>query len=425
MKGMFRFLTFTAALLIATQARAGQPEGERTLDSLVALALERNLSVAAARYQAEADLGRSRYAGWLPDPQLSVGLMNLPGGALDFDRTMMSGIQVGLSQGLPWPGKLSARSKIADLTVERSRADAAIQENALVRMVTVAYANYSYWALSREVLDENLRLVRDLKTVAETNYANGRGSAQDVLRTETAMARLENRILMADQQRSSALVELARLTNSPDLTAASLPPYLAAADQQADSADQEFSAVANPAAVRAAYQTDIMSGQVDLAHADYWPDFMLGVDYTIRQETPMDAVRGQDYLTFKVGLKLPLWFFKRQKNQSAAAGQMLLATRATEESVNDELERRHADVVLALRSLSERLKQYDNAIMPQARAAFEAAEIAYEVGKVDFNGLLATERDLLEIELERLDLLRSHMQQQAMLKELTTGFETR
>jgi outer membrane protein TolC len=118
-------------------------------------------------------------------------------------------------------------------------------------------------------------------------------------------------------------------------------------------------------------------------------------------------------------LTLPVWFFARQKNQTAAAKQSYLAAKADEHAIINRVEQKVADIVLALQSLRKRIEQYELTILPQARAAGEAAQVAYEVGQVDFNGFLSAQLDVMNVELERLELLKQYHQQKAVLRELT------
>ena len=134
----------------------------------------------------------------------------------------------------------------------------------------------------------------------------------------------------------------------------------------------------------------------------------------------MDAVSGEDFLSFKIGLNLPVWFFTRQRNQTAAARQSYLAAQADEHAINNSVERGVADIVLVLQSLRERVEQYELTILPQAHAAGEAAQVAYEVGQVDFNGFLSAQLDEINVELERLELLKQYHQQTAALRELAS-----
>jgi outer membrane protein TolC len=413
-----------AVLLLGASPSAAQ-DNQTTVDSLVQLALQRNPSLTAAQYRFEADQYRAAAAGGLPNPQLSIGLLNLPASSLALDETPMSGVQVGLMQKIPWPGKLSAQSRIAGLASESSAFSLAANRNAIARAVRTTYAEYSYQSLTLEVLARNRTLIAQIKTVAETRYANGEGSAQDVLRVGTALARLDNRVLMAEQIRASALAELGRLVDDPEYSAWELADGLTEPGNNPTTLGSTSSVEANPVLVRAGTMSNLAAEKVKLARSDYWPNFAFGIDYRFREDHPMDAVHGEDFLTFKVGLELPLWFFKKQKNQRAAAEHSLLAAEANEKSIRDMLSRRLTDVDLALNSLGKRIAQYDSSIQPQAGAALEAARIAYEVGQVDFNGLLAAQMDLLNIEMERLELVKQYNQQSAHRIELVSTVESR
>jgi outer membrane protein TolC len=80
-------------------------------------------------------------------------------------------------------------------------------------------------------------------------------------------------------------------------------------------------------------------------------------------------------------------------------------------------------VLSQLNLARESLHRYDGSIVPESRAALEAAHVAYEVDEVDFDGLLTAHSDALEVRLERLNLLREYHRAKAALVELTTNDE--
>lgn len=411
-------LVCLALCLLAMTGRAENSNESQTLDSLISVALEKNPAIQANRSQQSASEYKSKYAGWLPDPKLTMAAMNLPRSSLSFDETPMSGFVVGLSQTIPWPGKSSAKGDIAQLDYDIKGMDLLTRENNIVRQVKHFYYEYSYSRLVDSILARNKQLISDITEVARTRYANGEASLQDVLRSETSIARIENRILMIHQQTMSALTQLARLTDNPETMNASLPPYLPTTDSVYEATPSEIS---NPMLSKMSFNSEVAKRKLDLAGNDYWPDLMIGVDYNIRKYTPMDAVAGEDYLSFKVGFNLPLWFFAKQKNQSKAARETFIAAQADERAVVNEVIQKVNDVELALNSLQERIAQYDEAILPQAESAAEAARVAYEVGQVDFNGYLSSQLDIMNIGLERLDLLKQFHQRRAELQELTSA----
>ncbi|MBU8934847.1 MAG: TolC family protein [candidate division Zixibacteria bacterium] len=408
-------ICFVVCLLLTPTSRADSNRERHALDSLIKVALERNPTIHAAQYKQSAAEHRNEFAGWLPDPKLTAAILNLPRTSLSFDETPMSGVALGLSQTIPWPGKLSARADIARLGSDIKAMDLAARQNNVIRQVTHYYYDYSHWDLVETVLTESMQLVEDITRVAQTRYANGNGSLQDVLRSETSKARIENRILMARQKAASALVQIARLTDQSRTTDAALVPALPSIPRRDMEIPLELS---NPILAKASIGLSVAARKVDLARSEYWPNLTVGIDYRIRKDIPMDAVSGEDFLSFKVGLSLPVWFFTRQRNQTSAARQSFLAAQADEHTIINRVERQIADTKFVLKSLRERTAQYDRSILPQALAASEAAQVAYEVGRVDFNGFLSAQLDVMNIELERLELLKQYHQRTAALSEL-------
>ena len=417
---MYKYIIiyFITCLFLTPTGRAENIDENHVLDSLIKVALERNPAIHAADYQRVAADNLVEYAGRLPDPMLSAAALNLPRTSLSFDETPMSSLSFGLSQQIPWPGKLSAKTDIARLHYDIKAVDLQARRDNIVRQVKHNYFEYSYWMLTEAVLTESLQLVGNIIEIAQTRYSNSGGSLQDVLRSETSRARIENRKLLAWQKSSSALLQLAQLTDNSGTTRSTLEPVLPVIPQEDIPIPTELS---NPILARASAGSELAKRKLDLAKLDYWPNLTVGVNYNIRKDMPMDAVSGEDFLSFKIGLNLPFLFQARQKYQTRAAKQSYFAAQSDERAMINSVERQVADIELVLQSLRERAEQYDHAILPQAQATGEAAQVAYEVGQVDFNGFLSAQLEVMYVELERLELLKQYHQQAAALGELVAA----
>jgi len=389
----------------------------KTLDSLIRAALVANPDIKAAAYQRQAAEYKAGTVGKLPDPVLSLGAVNLPKSSLSFDETPMSAVIVGLSQTVPWPGKLKKKSSIARLETQIKQTALNSRENAIVRMVTSSYYEYAYWNDARDIIERNITLVNTLAEAVETRYANGFGSVGDLLRALTMQARLENRKLTIDRMIYSSMLSLGTLTGNPETVKADLP---ASFDKEIISRDMRFDTGinGNPLLAGAALKAEQAQNKIGLAKTDYWPDFTFGVDYSVRRDIPADPVRGEDYLSFKVGLRLPLWFSK-QKNNTRAAREEFLTAREQERSIQLQIRQMVNDTRSQLTTIEQSYRQYRESIHPQAEAAYESARVAYEVGKVDFNSLLSTQVELLDIELEQLGLVKDYHVRLAEYEELT------
>lgn len=258
--------------------------------------------------------------------------------------------------------------------------------------------------------------MNSLIEVARVRYENGESSAQDLLRAQTTLARLEARILKVRQARESALLNLAELLDSDRLSAAEIRPGLP--EVESYSYQDRIDPTETPRVRTARFSRSKAESRVALEKSDYYPDLMVGVDYRYREEVPMDPVMGEDFLSFRLGIRIPLWFFKSHRNTTRSAQEALASAqnrqRAVELNVREEFE----SAVLEINRTLQTLELYDSDVLPQAKAAFEAAKIAYEVGDVDFNALLSAHLELLEIEIERTELLRMFHDTKAIINEL-------
>lgn len=408
-------LTFACVIFLAGSYASGRTQ---TLDSLIRVSLQANPDLQAAAQELRSAEYRVRASGMLPDPTLSLSAVNMPRGSFRFDETPMTGVVIGISQSIPWPSKLTAESAIARLQAEIESFDIEAKRRRIVRLVRQVYYEYSYWTLSDEILDDNLELSELLIASAETSYANGLGSAQDVLRAKTAESRLRNRKLEANQKRHMALTQLARLTDNPRTVKANLSVRLPELPTALPRPDTSLGLLQNPYLAAADIEIDLADKNLSLATADYWPDINIGLDYRIRTDTQMDPVRGEDFISARIGLSIPLWFLSKQRNLGRSARAELLAADARKRSLRRELEQQLADSRISLERIKAGDRLYEDDILPQARAAFDAARIAYEVGRVDFNGLLSAQLELLEVKLEKLNLLLQYQLEFARLDEL-------
>src|SRR5436309_6341571 len=134
----FRQLMVTIALAIAGVSRARAQDS--VLQSLIAEALARSPTLAQRQAAVRAATLRIRPAGTLPDPMLSLGVIDLQMPHFEFNTSDFTEVDVELSQEIPWPGSLGARSSVARAVAGEMRAE----ENVTRRVTTVALAAAYY-----------------------------------------------------------------------------------------------------------------------------------------------------------------------------------------------------------------------------------------------------------------------------------------
>jgi len=411
---------FRSALLLVFLSILGAQSfgGPKALDSLIQKALDNNTNIIAAKYlHSSADFA-SKAAGALPDPQLTIAASNMPRSSLSFDQTPMSGKSIGFMQPIPWPGKLSAKSRLAHSISDVQSENVKIARNKVVRQVKEVYFDYSYWVLATKLIDENIKISKDIVEFIETRYANGESSLEEVITSEIKSVELSNKKMQSESNQKSSLLKLGHLTNDTFTVftkiAALLPLEIDAL------LPVEINAVTgNPSLARARFNINAAKNKESLARSKYLPDFMLGIDYRIRSNELAEPIGGEDFLSFRVSLSVPLWFFAKQKNEVRAKRQELLAAQAKEKSISNLVQQSIKDTQQQLGSLYKQAKQYQKTIIPLAEAAFEAAFAAHEVGQIDLKAVMDDQITLLNSRLAHLNLVKQFHQTLAVLDELT------
>lgn len=395
-----RFLT--ALLLFVSMAggaRAAQNNSSSpVLDELIATALAENPDIKAAEARLRLYEHKIIPAGSLNDPSLSFSFSNYPVDSFAGNEFPMSGKVVKLSQDFPFPGKLAARTEIADLQAKWYKALLAEQQLQLIRQVKEAYYSLTYAGRAVAITEKNMKLLDDFIHLSETNYEVGKGMQQDVLKAQVERGKLLDRLYSLRQQRLTTLAALNRLVNRPSATAVAEGPDLAVAAIDIPLADlQKNSESLRP--MYAAYQSMIgrYQAQHKLAQLDYNPDFKVGLAYTFRE--PNNGDSGTDFAGIEFGINLPIFRDKR----SAAASEAEEGTRMALAQYNDfrnQVLFNIQDAYSQLQTDHDQAALYKTGIIPQANQALESAINGYQVGKIPFLNLLDNLMTLYTFELQ-------------------------
>ncbi len=123
---------------------ASSIEGDSSLNALVAEALERNPSIAQRQAAVRAATLRIRPAGTLPDPTLTVGVMDLLLPHFEFNHSDFTEADLEVSQEVPWPGTLGARSGILRAAAAGARAEEGAARRELTATMAAAYYRLRY-----------------------------------------------------------------------------------------------------------------------------------------------------------------------------------------------------------------------------------------------------------------------------------------
>ena len=373
----------------------------------------RSADITAAREEAAR-------AAELPDPQLMVGIENLPvsgPGAFRPDGSDMTMKKVGLMQEFPARAKRDARQLIADRQLERARALDAIEQ--LQVQEQAARAWLAAWAARRE-LDSYMALRKQAALVVElatARLAGGTGLAVDAMAAQAAALEVENRVDAAQARLQAARAGLARWLGLPEaqLPEVGLPPtitelpfaesvLLSTIDRQRALLDWR-------------YREAIAEAEIALATADKRPDWSIAAAYGQRDGSRADM----GMVEFRIDL--PVSTGNRQDRAVAARRAELASLVAEREEARRAQREAIARAVAEWRGLEQQVERDASEILPLARDRSEAA-VAVFAGGGPLQPWLESRRDELEIQVGHARRLGELGQVWAALAYLMPSEET-
>ena len=255
-------------------------------------------------------------------------------------------------------------------------------------------------------------MLNQVEQAAEARYRVGQGTQQDVLKAQLQHTKILQEIAHHHEQEGQLEAQLKQLLNrpqeSPDITTEPLSqtPVHYTAAELLDRTRQ-----LNPDVRAKSEMVNRESAQVELAHKEFRPDFSLGYMY---QNTDR---KFRDYYMLTFSVRLPNR--GRQKAELAEAEQN---QERTKQELQSEIQRVLADVqqqFVMVQTSEEQLKIYTDGLIPQANATFQAGLAAYQSNKQDFESLLSSFLDVLDLELDYQNKLVDHESAVARLERLT------
>jgi outer membrane protein, heavy metal efflux system len=386
--------------LISTGANGTSPATPTELQSLVAQALARHPGLRAARLQAEAMEHRIGPAGSLPDPMIRLDLSNVPTSDWDFASTPMSGRQLGVSQQLPWPGLRAARERRARATAAAATARASDREAQIIHAVKRAWYELGFLDRAIDITGKNDQLLADFVRIAQTKYAVGRGLQQDVLKAQVAQSGLRDRLIVLRLQRRQAEVRLnAALDRDLETTVGRTADVMSTPRHRDVDELENLALQQRPALAALGYEVEGWQAAEAAARLQGRPDFEVSAAYRQR-DFSTDPVRGSDFISAAVAVRLPIWRQRNEQEQETEARLNVRAITAEQEALALQIRLQIRERYLDVKAHDERMRWLRTAIIPQAKQSLNGALAGYQVDKVDFLTLLDSQVSLLEFEID-------------------------
>jgi outer membrane protein, heavy metal efflux system len=388
------------------EARASEAKRPATaaisLKSLVIEALEQNPEIIAMRRNFDMMRARVPQAKALPEPMLSYGYMGnvVPLPPFDVQKgDPSSGRALGLSQEIPFPGKLATKGKMANVAAEAEWWAYEQTRLNVVAEVKDAYYDLYYADKAIETITKNNDLLEKFARIAEASYAVGKGIQQDALKARVEISKLTEQLTMLEQRRQTAEARLNSLLFREPETPVGTPEEIKPRDFAYSLADLNEMALASYPALKAQRRKiDREQCGVELAKKEFYPDFSVSLTYLNRPGMP-------EMYGVNVGVKIPLYFWQKQRPAVVEATASAAAEKQRLENATTLLFLRIKDRYLSATTAQRLVKLYGTTIIPQSALSLESAIAGYEAGRVDFLTLLDNTVTLRNYELSYYEQL--------------------
>lgn len=392
--------TFFVLLVLSIMVKAEEPN-LLTLQSAINIAVQDNPSLAQIQARSEAMAAIPSQVGTLPDPVISFNALNLPVDTFDTAQENMTQMQGGISQAIPFPGKLTLREQAATYQAEAAVHDITEARWRLLRDVKKIWWTLFYLDRALEIITINQSLLRQFIEIAQIKYEVGGGLQQDVLLAQLELSKLFDNELRLTNAREKAEAQLNALLNRP-------------ADYKIDISEQVskdlptlltesvlFQYAENYRALLASKRKSINAAEsrLDLAKKNFYPDFKVGAFYGGRDDT-LTGQKRADFLSLKVSMNVPIFASSKQQKAVDQRSSELMQQRY---GLQDQWNKVRTTISSAYSDFHQTKNQvvlFKSGIIPQARQTVASMLVGYQVNKVDFLNLVRSQITLYNYETQ-------------------------
>lgn len=387
-----------------------------SLSELLDEAAHNNPDIAAAMRGWRAAAQVPTQVSTMPDPTVTVQQVAVgsPRPFAGFSNSDFAYVGFGISQDVPYPGKLSLRAEAAERDAALSREKYETAKRDVFEKVKATYFQLAYVQKTLGVLQRDQTTLDQIEKIAEAHYRLGQGNQQDVLKAQLEKTKILNELAHHHELMSSLQAQMSRLLNrapgaanveAEDLTET---PLTLTSEELLAKVRTE-----NPDVAGGQEMVRKQSLQVEIARKDRYPDF------NVQYQWEHTGEQSRDYYMLTFSAKLPIYRKRKLDPEMAQAVEELDQSRREYESHVQQAYFEVRDEYISAETASQMLKIYREGLIPQAMATLRAGLSAYEAGNEQFQSLLSSFLDVLNFDEEYWKALADHETAIARIEQLT------
>lgn len=391
-----------------------------SLKDLVEQTLHNNNELKAMAAGVEGEQALVGPAGSLDDPMLEVQAMNFPVDSFSRRESEMTGVQVGLSQRIPFPGK---RAKLREAARYSALAAKDLFEQRkwqiILRLKGVFYGLFLDHQ-KQALLEDQKTIIRQLIATSRSAYALGKVPQAAVLNLQVEEANLIEELLKVSSDIEAKGNELSHLVGHSGHHRLGRPEEikLTELDPKWDEKKLISFVVENSPRLKA-LEHRLQAEEAELAYAKkgYLPDFEVMAGYTFREPTVTGGA-GEDFVSVGVGISVPIWGASKQSNLIDAAVAGKTKTQAEYQDMKLMLEHEVRVAIAELQEAEKRVDLFKGGLLHLTQQAVASSQSAYLTGKVGYSDLLEALRTQYNTQYAYQEALAKHELKIAQLEAL-------
>ncbi len=387
-----------------------------TLAEAERLALLDEPGYVAETHMAYAYANRGEAVLELPDPTLMAGVANFPvsGGGLSSEAMTMT--QIGIHQSFPRRESRNIEQRMFKAQSLESSQKAEQRSLDVRESVQRAWLDVFYWTQAEQVVTDTKPLFADLVSVSQSLYELGRKGQKDYLQASLELTRIDDRLLMVQQEKEQAKARLSQWIGQAAQREVSR--NLPAVRTLPDIADLIANLNDHPAVQSVDAEWSMKDNAVALAEQKFKPTLGLDFGYGYRSGRMADGSPLSDMVSLQVSVDLPFFGRSRQNKELSAALGERQAMSAKHELILRQMSADLRAEYIRYQQLDSRIALYESSVIELADQGANAALIAYRSDAGDFNDLVRGRIQVLDAHLDLIQLQVWQAQSAARLANL-------
>jgi len=405
-------------IVLFIKIEAQQKNG--TLENLIKTAIDISPKIELLKSKMNVAGSKIEQSTNLPDPMLTLGLVNLPTNSFSFTQEPMSGKIIGLTQAFPFPGGLKAKADEIAMDTLIVLKEIEDLKNEIRKNVSILYYDLQLARKELELTNENIELLTQIDEVVKTKYEVAEASLQNIIQVEVQITREQDKIETLRGKENSVLSELNALLLRDETT-----PIIVEEIKQIDNNHFSSTSLIKTANEYRPFLLGIKDSEqksklMELSASYlFCPNFQIGLQYSQRDYTQVSGKNWNDFFSVVFGISLPLNYGGKYTAKINEAKYLQSFYRDQYNSSVQSLNQSFGQITAKLNELQLRDKLISDTLLPQAEQEFNASLADYQVGRIDFVNVINAEKNILKIKIDLLKIKTDYAKNISQLEFLT------